>query len=95
MYRASITLAAVLFAGAMAVGTHSVGARADSCLPTDVIDGSTAAQAAQKIQAAGFAQPQDLKKGCDNYWYAHAMQNGAPVDVVLPPGGEPFVAHDS
>jgi hypothetical protein len=95
MYRTSLTLAAVLFAGAMAAGPLSTGARADACLATDVIDGSTADQAAQKMQAAGFTQPQDLKKGCDNYWYARALQNGTPVDVVLPPGGEPFVAHDS
>ncbi len=95
MYRTSVTLAAILFASVVAAGSLSVQARADSCLPTDVIDGSTADQAAQKMQSAGFVQPRDLKKGCDNYWYAHAMQNGMPVDVVLPPGGAPFVAHDS
>ena len=95
MYRTSIALAAALIAGAIAAGPLTSGARADACLTTDVIDGSTADQAAQKMQAAGFVQPRDLKKGCDNYWYAHAMQNGMPVDVVLPPSGEPFVAHDS
>jgi len=95
MYRTSITLVAALFAGVIAAGPLSPGARADACLTTDVIDGSTADQAAQQMQAAGFIQPRDLKKGCDNYWYAHAMQNGMPVDVVLPPGGQPFVAHDS
>ena len=95
MYRTSIAIAAVVFAGALAAGSFTSGARADACLPTDVIDGSTADQAVQKMQAAGFVQPHDLKKGCDNFWYAHAEQNGMPVDVVLPPGGEPFVAHDS
>ena len=95
MYRTSITIGAVLFAGLLAVGTLPGGARADACLPTDIIDGSTADQAVQKMEAAGFIQPHDLKKGCDNFWYAHAEQNGMPVDVVLPPGGQPFVAHDS
>ena len=95
MYRTSIAIAAVLLAGGIAAGSLPSGAKADACLPTDIIDGSTADQAVRKMQAAGFVQPHDLKKGCDNFWYAHADQNGMPVDVVLPPGGEPFVAHDS
>ena len=96
MYRTSVALVAILFAGVIATGPHmNTEVRADSCLPTDIIDGSTADQAAKTMEAAGYMQPHDLKKGCDNYWYAHATANGMSVDVVLPPGGQPFVAHDS
>jgi hypothetical protein len=96
MYRTSVALVAVLFSSVIAAGPRmTTEARADACLPTDIIDGSTADQAARKMEAAGFVQPHDLTKGCDNYWYAHATSNGTPVDVVLPPGGDPFVAHDS
>jgi len=96
MFRTSAALVGILFAGVIATGPHvTTEARADSCLSTDIIDGSDADQAAKALQAAGYSQPHDLKKGCDNYWYSHATASGMPVDVVLPPGGEPFVAHDS
>ncbi len=96
MYRTSVAFVAILFAGLIATGPHmATEARADSCLPTDIIDGSTADQAAKAMKAAGYVQPHDLIKGCDNYWYAHATANGMPVDVVLPPRGQPFIAQDS
>ena len=97
MYRTSaVFIAILLLTGVVAVGPRlTTEARADACLPTDIIDGSTADQAARKMEAAGFVQPHDLTKGCDNYWYAHATSNGVPVDVVLPPGGQPFIAHGS
>ena len=96
MYRTSIALVAAISAGVVVVGPRIVAdARADSCLPTDYIDGSTADQAVKKMESSGYLQPHDLKKGCDNYWYAHAMKGGTPVDVVLPPEGEAFTAHDS
>jgi len=40
-------------------------------------------------------KPHDLKKGCDNYWYDQATKDGQTVDVVLPPGGQPFTTHGS
>jgi hypothetical protein len=87
-------LAAALLVGGAALAPHFIGeARADSCLPTDIIDGSTAQDAAQKMEAAGFMQPHDFKKGCDNFWYAQAMKDGATVNVVLPPGGQPFASN--
>jgi hypothetical protein len=58
-----------------------------ACSPNDRIDGSTADQAKRKIEAAGYDQVGDLKKGCDNYWHGHAMKDGAPVNVVLSPEG--------
>ena len=100
MYRKSITLGATfgasLFAAllAMCVPLSSV-ALAGACLPTDHIDSSTAVQTVKTMEAFGYTKPHDLKKGCDNYWYAKADKAGAMVDVVLPPGGKPFTAHDS
>ncbi len=58
------------------------------CSPGDKIDGSTADQARHKIEAAGYTQVSDLKKGCDNYWHAIAMKDGASVGVVVSPTGE-------
>jgi len=100
MYPRSIVLgvvfAAILFAGAIAAGPWTVSeARADACLLTDIIDGSTADQAMKMMEATGYVQPHDLNKGCDNYWYAKATKDGVAVDVVLPPGGQPFTSHGS
>ena len=100
MYPRSIVLgvafAAALFAGAMDCGPWAASeARADACLPTDIIDGSTADHAAMVMRAAGHMQPHDLNKDCANYWFARATKDGTSVDVVLPPGGKPFTAHDS
>jgi hypothetical protein len=39
--------------------------------------------------------PHDLKKSRNNDWYAQATKGGQTLDVVLPPGGQPFAAHDS
>jgi hypothetical protein len=91
-----VAFAAALFAGAIGAGPRFASdARADACLPTDKIDASTADQAKKAMEAAGYMQPHDLKKGCDNYWYAKATKDGATVDVVLPPGGQPFTSHGS
>lgn len=58
------------------------------CEAGDRIDGSTADQAKHKIEAAGYSNVTGLQKGCDNYWHAVAMKDGASVGVVLSPKGE-------
>ena len=91
-----VAFAAALFVGAISTGSRMASdARADACLPTDKIDGSTADQAMKAMEAAGYMQPHDLNKGCDNFWYAKATKDGVAVDVVLPPGGQPFTTHGS
>lgn len=100
MYRTSnaigTTITAALFAAAIAAGAPLTSqALADACLSTDKIDGSDAGHAVKVMEAAGYMQPHGLKKGCDNYWYAQATKEGATVDVVLPPAGQPFTAHNS
>jgi hypothetical protein len=58
------------------------------CSPSDRIDGTTADMAKHRIEQAGYSQVTDLSKGCDNYWHAIAMKNGASVGVVVSPTGE-------
>ena len=65
------------------------------CPADDHIDGSTAAQATQKMEHAGYAHVRDLKKGCDNYWHANAEQNGKPEMIVLAPSGKVMVENDA
>ena len=88
-----LVAAALLAGGAALLPQVAADARADACLPTDIIDGSTAQDAARAMQAAGYVSPHDLKKGCDNFWYAEATKDGAMVNVVLPPGGQPFTSN--
>lgn len=58
-----------------------------ACMAGDHIDASTARQAAKKMAQAGYLKAHDLKKGCDNYWHAVALQNGKPVEISLSPQG--------
>jgi hypothetical protein len=59
-----------------------------ACEPGDRVDKSTADDARKKIQAAGYRNVRDLKKGCDNFWHATATKDGQQVFVVLSPQGE-------
>jgi hypothetical protein len=87
--RKTALAAAVLIAFGLGAGPLHVGtARADACMPGDKIDGSTAAQATQKIEAGDYGIPSRLRKGCDNYWHADAYKGGALVHVVLSPEGQ-------
>ena len=60
----------------------------NNCAPEDKIDGSTLPQAKRKMEAAGYTQVKDLRKGCDNYWHGSAMKNGSEVYIVLSPAGQ-------
>jgi len=94
--RLGTAFALAFFAGVIAFAPcFASDARADSCLATDKIDGSTAEQAMKTMEAAGYMRPHGLKKGCDNYWYGQATKEGTAVDVVLPLGGQPFTTHNS
>ena len=88
------------FAGAavvaMLVGVASVPlvnrAHADDlpaigCQASDKIDASTAADAAKKIEAAGYTQVAELKKGCDDWWHGVAIRDGVATHVSLSPQG--------
>ena len=83
---------ALAVAGTMGLATS--GAFAAGCLPGDHIDKSTAAEATQKMDRAGYSHVHGLKKGCDNYWHALAMQDGKDVRVSLAPDGKVVVEND-
>ena len=59
----------------------------NNCTNGEIIDGSTAADAKAKFEAAGFSDVVIVSKGCDNYWHATAVKNGVPGNVVLSPDG--------
>jgi|SRR5579863_2670252 len=60
----------------------------NNCAPEDKLDSSTLPQAKKKMEAAGYTQVKDLRKGCDNYWHASAMKDGTEVFIVLSPAGQ-------
>ena len=60
---------------------------ANNCAPTDKIDGTTANDARQKLEAAGYTDVTGLMKGCDNVWHGKARLNGSPVYVMMAPDG--------
>jgi hypothetical protein len=59
-----------------------------ACDPEDKPDKTTATDARKKIEAAGYRQVSDLKKGCDNVWHAMAVKDGKPVAVLVTPQGQ-------
>ena len=60
----------------------------NNCAASDKIDGSTAEQARQKLEAAGYTDVTGLNKGCDNVWHAQARgSGGAQVNVMVAPDG--------
>jgi hypothetical protein len=64
------------------------------CPAGDRIDGSTAAQAAQKMQRAGYDHVRSLKKSCDNDWHAIADRDGKDGRIVLTTQGQVLVEND-
>jgi len=69
-------------------------AQASECNASDGIDGSSADSAKKKMEAAGFNQIQNLRKGCDNFWHGSAAKNGAAVNIVLSPQGQVTIEGD-
>ncbi len=91
MVSRKLTLAAFLAATAAFVSPSwaqdQTSQPANNCAPTDKIDGSTAEQARQKLEAAGYTDITGLNKGCDNVWHAQARSGGNPVNVMVAPDG--------
>jgi hypothetical protein len=81
-------LAAVAVIALAAGPQGGVNTARAACDAGERIDGSTAASAKRAMEAKGYTQVRDLKKGCDNYWHAIATQGGATVRIVLSPQGD-------
>ena len=86
-----IATAAVL---ALAVAPLGAAYAAGNCEPGEKTDNSTATDAKKKMEAAGYAQVRDLKKGCDNVWHAKAAKGGQAVNLALTPQGQVFIETD-
>lgn len=66
-------------------GTDMVGV--PGCHFGERIDGTTADDARQRLQAAGYTSIGGLKKSCDNNWHGHAVINGVGANVMVTPDG--------
>ncbi|MCK6451498.1 MAG: PepSY domain-containing protein [Alphaproteobacteria bacterium] len=89
-----LTAGAVLLAaliGFEPAGLSSPAWAQGACDPGDRPDNTTATDARRKLEAAGYRQARDLKKGCDNVWHGKAVKDGRPVNVALSPRGEIFI----
>ncbi len=64
------------------------------CHYGEVLDASTADDAREQIEAAGFTDVTALKKSCDNFWHGKATFNGRLVNVVLSPAGNVMLESD-
>jgi len=87
----SKTIMTFVFAAVMAAAAGPVmisGSARAACDAGDKIDKTTADDARKKIEAAGYRQVRNLRKGCDNFWHASAMKDSNAVNVVLSPQGE-------
>lgn len=81
---ASVLVAA--FAISPSVGL--IGSAQAACGPEDVIDNTTVADTKKKIEEAGYQEPTDFRKGCDNFWHVAAKKDGNQVNLVVTPSGE-------
>ena len=79
--------AAVLAAGLM-IAPALLGPVRAACDPGDRIDATTAAQAKNRAESAGYSQVRMEHKGCDNVWHGFAMKNGASARMAVSPSGE-------
>jgi len=82
MHRTMIFLAMLTLI--LAAGTDASAA----CSASDRIDQTTADYAKQKLEAAGYSQVRDLRKGCDNFWHGRAFKDGLDANVLVTPEGE-------
>lgn len=81
----AILLGAGMLSDARAADPAEAGR--SGCAADARIDGSTADDARKKMNAAGYTQVTDLKKGCDNFWHGQAIKDGMPTGVLLAPDG--------
>jgi hypothetical protein len=85
------TAAVSILSGVMSLEVANTAYAADLppilCGASDKIDGSIAADAQRRMNAAGYQQVSELKKGCDNFWHGVAVKEGVPTHVSLSPAG--------
>jgi len=60
---------------------------AASCPDGKIMDGSTAEQARQRIEAVGYTDVTILEKDCDNIWHATGVKGGGSRNLIVSPDG--------
>jgi hypothetical protein len=65
-----------------------------ACSASDIINSTTASDAARRIESAGYTQVQDLAKSCDNAWHGTALLNGTRTRVVWTGEGQVLTEGD-
>lgn len=78
---------AIVLGGGIPSSAHAAEVPPQGCAADAKIDGSTADDARKKMNAAGYTQVTELKKGCDNFWHGRAIKDGQPTGVLLSPDG--------
>jgi hypothetical protein len=58
-----------------------------ACDPGTRLDKTTVDEARAKLIKAGYKNPQQLRKGCDNAWHGTAMKDGTQVNIAVTPDG--------
>jgi len=83
------TLGCATLAGLPAKAQASATLALADCEVGAKIDGTTAEQVKKRIEAAGYTDVRDLKKGCDNVWHGSAVnKDGVQGNVLVTPQGQ-------
>lgn len=80
-HRTSLLIGSMLVLTA-ALAAPIAGIAYAACSASDVINATTASDAAKQMESAGYSQVQDLAKSCDNAWHGTAVLNGSRARVV-------------
>lgn len=64
-----------------------VTAGGTNCPNGEIMDGSTAEQTRQRIEAVGYTDVTILEKGCDNVWHATGIKGGESRNLIVSPDG--------
>lgn len=58
-----------------------------NCPNGQAMDGSTAEQARQRIEAVGYTDVTILEKDCDSIWHATGIKGGGSRNLIVSPDG--------
>jgi len=88
MRRLTVSFFLVLLAAAAPVSAQQRAPSSTEGRPPDArVDRSTAGEARKKIEAAGWRNVTELRKGYDGVWHGVAVKDGARRHVAVTPEG--------
>jgi hypothetical protein len=68
-------------------GLPLIGVAHAACEPGTPLDKTTVEQIRDRLIKAGFKDPTQLRKGCDNTWHGAAVKDGQQINVAVTPDG--------